>query len=108
MEWSAAPTSERANCDLQAPVWGWPQSAERGRIVNYCFSMPSDTIEFIESPDESGEWRDLGTTADEEEEVQIEEYDLTSIPNDFNILTIFNFVDSGAVRIPGFQRNYVW
>lgn len=42
------------------------------------------------------------------EEIQIEEYDITAAPNDFNILTIYNFLESGAVRIPGFQRNYVW
>jgi uncharacterized protein with ParB-like and HNH nuclease domain len=46
--------------------------------------------------------------ADDAEETQIEEYDITAAPNDFNVLTIFNFLESGAVRIPGFQRNYVW
>src|SRR5258706_733455 len=46
--------------------------------------------------------------ADEEEEFQIDEYDLTATPNDFNVLTINNFIESGAVKIPGFQRNYVW
>lgn len=45
---------------------------------------------------------------DEEEDVQIGEYDITAAPNDFNVLTINNFLESGAVRIPGFQRNYVW
>lgn len=44
----------------------------------------------------------------EDDEAQIDEYDLTSSPNDFNISTIYNFIDSGAVKIPGFQRNYVW
>jgi uncharacterized protein with ParB-like and HNH nuclease domain len=44
----------------------------------------------------------------EAEDFQVEEYELTSSPNDFNITTIFNFIDSGAVKIPGFQRNYVW
>lgn len=39
---------------------------------------------------------------------QIEEYDLTSTPNDFNVLTINSFIQSGAIKIPGFQRNYVW
>lgn len=36
------------------------------------------------------------------------EYDITSSPNDFNVRTIVDFVGSGAVKIPGFQRNYVW
>jgi uncharacterized protein with ParB-like and HNH nuclease domain len=44
----------------------------------------------------------------EESDTQINEYDLTATPNDFNVLTIFNFIESGAVKIPGFQRNYVW
>jgi len=46
--------------------------------------------------------------AEDAEDIQIEEYDITAAPNDFNVLTIFNFLESGAVRIPGFQRNYVW
>jgi uncharacterized protein with ParB-like and HNH nuclease domain len=43
-----------------------------------------------------------------DEGFDIEEYDLTSTPNDFNILTINSFIESGAIKIPGFQRNYVW
>ncbi|MFD1146091.1 DUF262 domain-containing protein [Saccharothrix hoggarensis] len=39
---------------------------------------------------------------------QVDEYDLTSSPNDFNITTLVNFIDSGVVKIPGFQRHYVW
>lgn len=46
--------------------------------------------------------------AEDADEIQIEEYDITAAPNDFNVLTIYNFLESGAVRIPGFQRNYVW
>jgi hypothetical protein len=41
-------------------------------------------------------------------DAQIDEYDLTSSPNDFNVSTIVNFIKSGAVKIPGFQRNFVW
>lgn len=43
-----------------------------------------------------------------EDEFQISEYDITASPNDFNVLTIFSFIESGAVKIPGFQRNFVW
>lgn len=46
--------------------------------------------------------------AEEADEIQVEEYDITAAPNDFNVLTINSFLESGAVRIPGFQRNYVW
>jgi uncharacterized protein with ParB-like and HNH nuclease domain len=46
--------------------------------------------------------------AENEDDLQISEYDITATPNDFNVITINSFVESGAVRIPGFQRNYVW
>ena len=38
----------------------------------------------------------------------VRQYDVTATPNDFNIRTIFDFIDEGLVKIPGFQRNYVW
>ncbi len=46
--------------------------------------------------------------AEDADEIQIDEYDITASPNDFNVLTIYNFLEAGSVRIPGFQRNYVW
>lgn len=46
--------------------------------------------------------------AEDVDDLQVEEYDITAAPNDFNVLTIHSFLESGAVRIPGFQRNYVW
>ena len=46
--------------------------------------------------------------AEDREELQIEEYDISASPNDFNVMTLHSFVDSGSVRIPGFQRNFVW
>lgn len=45
---------------------------------------------------------------DDGEEILTNEYDITSVPNDFNISTIFNLIESGVIRIPVFQRNYVW
>jgi uncharacterized protein with ParB-like and HNH nuclease domain len=44
----------------------------------------------------------------EDSNVQIDEYDLSSTPNDFNVITIYNFMDSGVVKIPAIQRNFVW
>lgn len=52
------------------------------------------------------EWFD--DYAEDADEIQIDEYDITASPNDFNVLTIYNFLETGSVRIPGFQRNYVW
>lgn len=46
--------------------------------------------------------------AGETDDFQIKEYDITASPNDFNMSTMFSFIESGAVKIPGFQRNYVW
>lgn len=53
----------------------------------------------------SSAWYEEGTDADESD---LREYDITASPNDFNILTLYNFIESGAVKIPGFQRNFVW
>ena len=47
-------------------------------------------------------------TEGEESDLGITEYDITAAPNDFNVLTIFNFIESGSVIVPGFQRNFVW
>lgn len=52
------------------------------------------------------DWYDDETTLSEE--YSIKEYDVTASPNDFNLKTLFDFVESGALVIPGFQRNYVW
>lgn len=46
--------------------------------------------------------------ADDTDQFQISEYDITSSPNDFNVMTLHSFIESGAVKIPGFQRNFVW
>ena len=44
----------------------------------------------------------------DEPEAIFKEYEISAVPNDFNIKTIFDFIESGVVKIPGFQRNYVW
>lgn len=38
----------------------------------------------------------------------LKEYDVICAYNDFNLSTIIKFIDSGVIKIPGFQRNYVW
>ncbi|WP_016972014.1 DUF262 domain-containing protein [Pseudomonas tolaasii] len=43
-----------------------------------------------------------------DDDFQIDEYDLTATPNDFNVMTINSFIESGSIIIPGFQRNFVW
>ena len=36
------------------------------------------------------------------------EYDIFVSPNDFNVKTLFDFIESRVFKIPNFQRNYVW
>ena len=55
--------------------------------------------DFIETADENGF---------EEDGLSFQEFDITSSPNDFNVRTIVDFIESGVFRIPVFQRNYVW
>lgn len=40
--------------------------------------------------------------------VEVTQYDISIIPNDFNITTIYNLIDSGRIEMPVFQRNYIW
>ncbi len=43
-----------------------------------------------------------------EPSLPVSTYDITASPNDFNLRTLYDFIESGALIIPGFQRNYVW
>jgi Protein of unknown function DUF262 len=45
---------------------------------------------------------------DGEPDVQLVEYDITSSANDFNVLTIINYIESGSIILPPYQRNYTW
>ncbi|MFB4273384.1 DUF262 domain-containing protein [Nonomuraea sp. GTA35] len=51
---------------------------------------------------------DTGELEEEESSAQIDEYSIVSSPNDFNTRTINSFIEEGAIKIPPFQRNYVW
>lgn len=53
-------------------------------------------------------WFDEEEETPEEITVSFQEYEISATPNDFNLNTIFDFIESGVVKIPGFQRNYVW
>src|SRR2546426_1120362 len=81
---------------------GRHRTARLGPVANDELQTTGDLV------NRAPEWRDLGDQSDQDDGAQVEEYDLTSVPNDFNVLTIYNFIESGAVKIPGFQRNYVW
>lgn len=51
---------------------------------------------------------DTGDEESGDDSYPIDEFDLVSSPNDFNIKTLVDFIDSGVVTIPGFQRNFIW
>lgn len=51
---------------------------------------------------------EVSELVEDEPPKQISEYDIVSAPNDFNTLTINSFIEEGAIKIPRFQRNYVW
>ena len=60
----------------------------------------------MSSGSSSSDWyEDYG---DNEDDFDVNEYDLSVTPNDFNVSTLFNFIESEAIIIPGFQRHYVW
>jgi hypothetical protein len=45
---------------------------------------------------------------EDEPDIQLTEYDISANPNDFNVLTVTNFLDSGSIVLPPYQRNYTW
>lgn len=49
-----------------------------------------------------------GDDDSQEQDISFTDYDISVSPNDFNVRTLYDFIDSGVVTIPGFQRNYVW
>jgi len=44
----------------------------------------------------------------DEEEVTIKPYEVDCLPNDYNITTLVSLIGRGYLKIPSFQRNYVW
>lgn len=50
----------------------------------------------------------LDDASQEVDEVQVDDYDIVSSPNDWNFSTIVSFIGSGAMKVPSFQRNFIW
>lgn len=44
----------------------------------------------------------------DEEDVVIKPYEVDCLPNDYNITTLISLIERGYLKIPSFQRNYVW
>jgi len=38
----------------------------------------------------------------------IKPYEVDCLPNDYNVTTLISFIERGYMKIPSFQRNYVW
>jgi uncharacterized protein with ParB-like and HNH nuclease domain len=77
--------------------------------MNLSNRQTQDDIEVSQAQSEEPgtiEWYDSDPQPDES--YTINEYEITTSPNDFNIKTMYDFIKSGAIKIPGFQRNYVW
>jgi hypothetical protein len=64
--------------------------------------MADEEIEIKESGEYEGDDESL------DQDISFAEYEISASPNDFNVRTLYDFIDSGIVKIPGFQRNYVW
>ena len=62
----------------------------------------------IEELEKENETLYEGDDDSQEQDISFTEYDISVSPNDFNVRTLYDFIDSGIVNIPGFQRNYVW
>ena len=45
---------------------------------------------------------------EDETDIHLTEYDITSAPNDFNVMTITSFLETGSIILPPYQRNYTW
>ena len=64
--------------------------------------MPDEEIEIKDNQKYEGDDDSL------DQDISFSEYEISASPNDFNVRTLYDFIDSGIVKIPGFQRNYVW
>lgn len=69
--------------------------------------MTRDTELLFADPAPDDAWYE-DAIEEEDQDLGVTEYDITAAPNDFNVSTIFDFIDAGSIEIPGFQRNYVW
>ena len=57
------------------------------------------------NPIDSG---DIFENESDEGDVIIKPYEVDCLPNDYNIATLMSFISRGFLKIPSFQRNYVW
>lgn len=70
------------------------------------YQMIEDPTGPVAAPTADASWLDEASL--ESDEVEVQDYDLVSSPNDWNFSTIVSFIGSGAMKVPSFQRNYIW
>jgi len=58
-----------------------------------------------ECPDELNTWM---SDTDESEHPSVSEYNIAVNANDFNSTTIASYMESGVIKLPFFQRHFVW
>ena len=46
--------------------------------------------------------------AEESSDSSLGQFDIVASPNDFNVVSLVEFMEQGVLKVPGFQRNYVW
>lgn len=80
--------------------------SEPGYIEVESVESEGQEEDFLPPPEERVSW--LDDASQELDEPSVLEYDIVSSPNDWNFATIVNFIESGALKIPAFQRNYIW
>ena len=79
-------------------IYGWENS-------------PMTISNEVQVLDDSQETQHYVEEVDDQEDgdsYPIDQYDLVTSPNDFNTRTLIDFIESGVISIPGFQRNFVW
>ena len=62
----------------------------------------------MNSESKNSMWFDDYVAENRDDDGDVIDYDLSATPNDFNVKTLFDYIESGAIIIPGFQRHYVW
>ena len=58
--------------------------------------------------DNNEEPRTWMTDTDGKEQISVSEYNIAVNANDFNSITIASYMDSGAIKLPFFQRHFIW
>ena len=60
------------------------------------------------SDGESQRYDDYAVADADTDEFSVDEYNVSVAPTDFNVMTLDSLIETRMVRIPGFQRHFVW